>query len=610
MNTKIFRQYDGPWAKKPYPTKGCTVSGAGCGLVACTHMAIEQERYKNWTPETLRPYMLQYAVAGQGTTWNGIRKTLEHLGYKVTHISESTPMKDAFAELNKGNRIGIILFYGGYSKRYKKWYRTPDGTVWTGNGHYIMFANYKYENGNHWFYMKDSGGRKHDGWYSYEKSMKGCVGQMWIAERVGTQTTSHKATTADGKLVVDGNGGVATVKAMQRFFGVTQDGVISSQNKNLKRFYPAFKSVSYSDNPKGSLTVEKMQTWLGISPDGILGKQSVTALQKKLGVTADGILGAATMKAWQKYLNEHDKAVYPKQSIIDKEMEACKVQAEWMKNYTYDWGKWSPRNVEMSKKYGTCITYVACVLQRIGIFKSGEFIWQNGKGYGTGKVHGANNKMTVTYMGNKTFTACKSKLQRGDIVMVDDNKSGHPGSGGHIMIFSGKWASDGSPYVWDNNSCDRLRKGKSALTAYGKNRKILAIARLKDSSKTAATKGDKIAATAKKYIGKVPYILGGHDITKGVDCTGFIQEVYRLNSINLDNKLSSWGKSIGTDISKAKPGDIVTYKKNGKISHHAIYIGNKQVVHAANPKSGVIKSGVNISGMSIEGIRRRWSPGK
>lgn len=439
MNTKIFRQYDGPWARKPYPTKGCTVSGAGCGLVACTHMAIEQERYKNWTPETLRPYMLQYAIAGQGTTWHGIRKTLEHLGYKVTHISESTPMKDAFAELNKGNRIGIILFYGGYSKRYKKWYRTPDGTVWTGNGHYIMFANYKYENGNHWFYMKDSGGRKHDGWYSYEKSMKGCVGQMWIAERVGTQTTSHKATTVDGKLVVDGNGGVATIKAMQRFFGVTQDGVISSQNKNLKRFYPAFKSVSYSDKPKGSLTVEKLQRWLGISPDGILGKQSVMALQKKLGVKADGIFGPASMKAWQKYLNEHDKAVYPTVKI---------------------------------------------------------------------------------------------------------------------------------------------------------------------------TKGDKIASSAKSYVGKVKYVLGGKSLKTGIDCTGFIQAIYGLHGIKLDNKLSSWGKSIGTDISKAKPGDIVTYKKNGKISHHAIYIGNRQVVHAANPKSGVIKSGVNISGMSIEGIRRRWSPGK
>ena len=308
MNTKIFRQYDGPWARKPYPTKGCTVSGAGCGLVACTHIAIEQESKKDWTPETLRPYMLKYAVAGQGTTWNGITKTLEHLGHKVKYITESTPMKDAFAELNKGNRIGIILFYGGYSKRKKKWYRTPDGTVWTGNGHYIMFADYKYENGRHWFYMKDSGGRKHDGWYSYELSMKGCVGQMWIVEKVGTQVTPKKATTPDGKLVVDGVGGVATVKAMERFFGTTQDGVISSQNKNLKQYYKSLTSVSFADKPKGSTVVKMMQKWLGIGIDGIWGKETSVALQKILGVNPDGKFGPTSMKAFQKFLNTHDSA--------------------------------------------------------------------------------------------------------------------------------------------------------------------------------------------------------------------------------------------------------------------------------------------------------------
>ena len=122
------------------------------------------------------------------------------------------------------------------------------------------------------------------------------------------------------------------------------------------------------------------------------------------------------------------------------------------------------------------------------------------------------------------------------------------------------------------------------------------------------TKGDKIADTAKKYIGKIPYVLGGHDITKGVDCTGFIQEIYRLNGIKLDNKLSDWGKSIGTDLSKAKRGDIVTFKnkKTGKICHHAIYDGNGYCIHACNPKRGIIRSTVKAVGQPVEGIRRRW----
>ena len=469
MNTKIFRQYDGPWAKKPYPTKGCTVSGAGCGLVACTHIAIEQEAKKNWTPETLRPWMVKqgFAVVNQGTKWEGITQTLKHIGHEKVVRIYNDPMKVAFEELNKGNRIGIFLFKSGRGG--------SAGVTWTGCGHYVAFISYKYENGKHWFYCKDSGGRKHDGWYSYEGSMKGVVYKMWIVERVGAQATSPKAITSDGKLVVDGVGGVATVKAMQRFFGVTQDGVISSQNKNLKRFYPAFKSISYSDNPKGSLTVEKLQTWLGISSDRILGKQSIMALQKKLGVTADGIFGTDSMKAWQKYLNEHDKAVYPKpveKTIIDKEMDACKVQAEWMKNYAYKWIQ-NP-TINSSKKYGTCVTYVACVLQRIGILKSGQFIWHNGKG----KVDGANSKMSVSYPGG-TIKGNKSKLKKGDILLVGDKSSVGAGGNSHILIFSGTWDSSNNPYVWDNQSATRIKKGKSGLHTYGGGKKIIAIVRLK-----------------------------------------------------------------------------------------------------------------------------------
>lgn len=449
MNSKIFRQYDGPWAKKPYPTRGCTVSGAGCGLVACTHIAIEQDRYKNWTPETLRPYMLKYAVAGQGTTWDGITKTLQYLGHKVKYITESTPMKDAFAELNKGNRIGIILFYGGYSKRYKKWYRTPDGTVWTGNGHYMMFGEYKYENNKHWFNMKDSGGRKHDGWYSYEKSMKGCVGQMWIVERINpikaTVPTVKPAVTADGKLVVDGVGGSATVKAMQRFFGTTQDGELSGQSKTCSKYYPSLKAVEYGKG--GSPCVKKLQKWVGANEDGIIGQITVKLWQKKIGVKQDGIFGTESMKAWQKYLNEHDKAVYP----------------------------------------------------------------------------------TPTPKPQPTPTT--------------------------------------------------------------------------------KTQGDKIADTAKSYVGKVKYVKGGTSLKTGCDCTGFVQAVHKLHGIKLDVR-KSWGKSVGKDVSKAKRGDVIFYYMSGKLHHMGIYVGNNRVVHNSTShkdwRKDCIESNVKLSGFKIGDIRRCW----
>lgn len=115
------------------------------------------------------------------------------------------------------------------------------------------------------------------------------------------------------KLDVDGIGGTCTVRAMQRFFGTVQDGVISGQNKALNKYYPALKAVEYGKG--GSPCVKNLQRWVSTTQDGIIGEQTIKAWQKKLGVACDGIFGANSMRAWQEYLNEHDKAVYPTPNV-------------------------------------------------------------------------------------------------------------------------------------------------------------------------------------------------------------------------------------------------------------------------------------------------------
>ena len=115
------------------------------------------------------------------------------------------------------------------------------------------------------------------------------------------------------KLAVDGVGGTCTVRAMQRFFGTVQDGVLSGQNKALNKYYPALKAVEYGKG--GSPCVKNLQRWVSTTQDGIIGEQTVKAWQKKIGVSSDGIFGPNSMRAWQEYLNEHDKAVYPTPSV-------------------------------------------------------------------------------------------------------------------------------------------------------------------------------------------------------------------------------------------------------------------------------------------------------
>ena len=111
------------------------------------------------------------------------------------------------------------------------------------------------------------------------------------------------------KLVIDGRGGMATVKAMQRFFGSIQDGIISGQKRDLQaKYFPALEAVGFGSD--GSVCIKNLQRWVGVSQDGIIGSATVKAWQKKISVPADGIFGVNSMKAWQKYLNEHDKATY------------------------------------------------------------------------------------------------------------------------------------------------------------------------------------------------------------------------------------------------------------------------------------------------------------
>lgn len=90
-----------------------------------------------------------------------------------------------------------------------------------------------------------------------------------------------------------------------------------------------------------------------------------------------------------------------------------------------------------------------------------------------------------------------------------------------------------------------------------------------------------------QFVGN-PYVWGGTSLTKGVDCSGFTMKVYAKYGISLPHKASiqaTYGKKISS--SEAKPGDLFFYSSGGGIDHVAIYIGNGQVVHASNPRSGI-----------------------
>lgn len=99
--------------------------------------------------------------------------------------------------------------------------------------------------------------------------------------------------------------------------------------------------------------------------------------------------------------------------------------------------------------------------------------------------------------------------------------------------------------------------------------------------------GEKVVAYAKQFIG-TPYVSGGNSLTKGVDCSGFTQQVYKNFGVSLQRSSRSQYASNGYAVSKneLKPGDLVFYGY-GSVSHVAIYTGNGQVIHAPVPGKSV-----------------------
>ena len=462
MNKTKFLQTDSRWGGLGYPKKPWYIRSCGCGEVSIANIIIEMERYKNYTPATIQPYCKQFAAPnGDGTYFSGIPKMMAHYG--LTEVKEHATMSTLWTELAKGDRVAIYLM-GSRSGGSK-------GVRWTSGGHFVCSVSYKFRDKKHHLYVKDSYSNSslRNGWITYEENMKNDVLRVWSGKLTG-QLYGTTPIYDDAKLSVDGVGGINTVRHLQKYLGVTMtDGI--TIREDLQKYVPALTAYEYG---KSSPTVTALQKWLGLSdPDGLWGSNTSKGLQRKLiagGYLAkgqdDGIFGKVSMTALQKFLNDNmgKKAVYPEKTLIQKEMDACADQADWMKNSKYEYEK-NP-TIEKSKKKGTCVTYVACVLQRINILKSGQNLWHDEKN----KVYGNNDKMTVIYPGNKTLSQLKSQLKAGDIIMDGTGV----GSNSHIFILTGKWSGN-NPIIWDNHSG---QQSKGAYT-YTRNRKVIAIVRLK-----------------------------------------------------------------------------------------------------------------------------------
>lgn len=96
---------------------------------------------------------------------------------------------------------------------------------------------------------------------------------------------------------------------------------------------------------------------------------------------------------------------------------------------------------------------------------------------------------------------------------------------------------------------------------------------------------------ALQYVGN-KYVHGGTSLAEGTDCSGFTCFVYADFGYSISRTPGGQYSSAGRSISEAEiqPGDIICYSSNGgeSCTHVALYIGDGQIVHAANSRKGVI----------------------
>ncbi len=111
-----------------------------------------------------------------------------------------------------------------------------------------------------------------------------------------------------------------------------------------------------------------------------------------------------------------------------------------------------------------------------------------------------------------------------------------------------------------------------------------------------STSGSSIASYAKSFLG-CSYVYGAAG-PRTFDCSGLTQYVYAHFGKSIPRtSASQYASCKKISKSQLQPGDLMFFSSSsgGGVSHVGIYVGNGQMVHAANSRTGVCMDSINSS---------------
>jgi cell wall-associated NlpC family hydrolase len=99
-----------------------------------------------------------------------------------------------------------------------------------------------------------------------------------------------------------------------------------------------------------------------------------------------------------------------------------------------------------------------------------------------------------------------------------------------------------------------------------------------------------LLVSALKYMDmNIPYVFGGESV-KGMDCSGFMQVIFKENGITLPRTSSNQSKA-GTSINLGDEqlGDLICFDRSGDgvVDHIGMYVGNGLMIHTASQPENI-----------------------
>lgn len=128
------------------------------------------------------------------------------------------------------------------------------------------------------------------------------------------------------------------------------------------------------------------------------------------------------------------------------------------------------------------------------------------------------------------------------------------------------------------------------------------------SSSSSSSGGNALYDEATNYLG-LKYVWGGASLTKGADCSGFTQQIYKKFGVSLPHHAADQAK-MGTKItskSDLQAGDLVFFGSKNNITHVGIYGGDGKFIESPHTGASVRVSKLSsrkdfVSGSRFSGI--------